>query len=328
MVDILQIGLGPLGQKIGRYIAERKGFQTVGAVDNNPALIGQDFGQLCGVESMQIVVTENIAEAIQRTKPDIVVLSTVSDMERITQQLREILPLGISVVSTCEELSYSWQTAPHLSQEIDTLAKVNNVAVLGTGVNPGFLMDALPTFLTSVAQNVDFVEVKRFQDARHRRLPFQRKIGAGLTLDGFEAKKQTGTLRHVGLTESMHMIAKRMGWTLDKTEDILTPIIATETIETEAMTIPKGDAMGVKQIGRGYCDSELKIELNFQAAVGLAESFDEVNIKGTPNITSKIEGGVNGDIATCAIIINAIPQVLRANAGLKTMLDIPLVSFV
>ncbi len=328
MINILQIGLGPLGQKIGRYIAERKGFQTVGAVDKNPTLIGQNFGQLSGIEGLDVVITGNISEAIQATQPDVVVLSTVSDMVRITQQLREILPLGVSVVSTCEELAYPWDTSPDLSKEIDALAKANNVAVLGTGVNPGFLMDALPTFLTSVAQNVEFVEVKRFQDARHRRLPFQRKIGAGLTLEAFEAKKKTGTLRHVGLTESMQMIAHRMGWTLDKTEDILTPIIATETIETDAMTIPKGNAMGVKQIGRGYCGRALKIELNFQAAVGLAESFDEVSIKGTPNITSKIEGGVNGDIATCAIIINAIPQVLRASAGLKTMLDIPLVSFV
>ena len=169
--------------------------------------------------------------------------------------------------------------------------------------------------------------VNRFQDAQFRRIPFQKKIGAGLTLDAFEAKKQIGTLRHVGLTESMQMIASRMGWELEKTEDILSPVIAGETITTDAMTIPKNNATGVRQIGKAYVNGEVKIELTFQAAVGEAESYDEIIIEGNPNIHSKIQGGVNGDIATGAITINAIPRVLEASAGLKTMMNISPVSF-
>ena len=178
MINILQVGLGPLGQKIGRYIAEREGFQTVGAVDKHPALMGQSFGQICGIEHTDVVIMESITDAIKATQPDAIILSTVSDMTRVTAQLREILQQGIPVVSTCEELSYPWDNAPDLAKEIDQLAKSNDVAVIGTGVNPGFLMDALPTFLTSVAQKVDYIEVKRFQDAQYRRLPFQQKIGA------------------------------------------------------------------------------------------------------------------------------------------------------
>jgi len=152
-------------------------------------------------------------------------------------------------------------------------------------------------------------------------------IGAGLDLAAFEAKKQAGTLRHVGLTESMQLIANRMGWQLDKTEDIIEPIIAQEIIHTDALSIKKGDALGVMQTGRAYVGDELKISLQFKAAIGVPESFDEVSIKGTPNINSKIAGGVNGDIATCAIVINTIPQILRSTPGLKTMADIPLVAY-
>lgn len=326
MLKILQIGLGPLGLKIASFIAEREGLRTLSAVDKNPDLIGKSLGSLAGTDS-DVKVSASVAEALKNGKPDVAVLTTVSDMVRITPQIEEVLEHGIPVVSTCEELSYPWDTAPGLAKRIDDKAKSAGVAVLGTGVNPGFLMDSLPTFLTAVCQNVTSVKVNRFQNARFRRIPFQKKIGAGLTLEEFEQRKNDGSLRHVGLTESMQMIAHRMGWKLDKTEDIISPVIAKQEIKTEAMTIPAGYATGVRQIGNGYQNGELKIALVFQATVGEPESYDEIIIEGNPGIRSRIEGGVNGDVATCAITLNAIPQVLRSKPGLMTMVDIPPVSF-
>jgi len=169
--------------------------------------------------------------------------------------------------------------------------------------------------------------VKRIQNAAFRRIPFQKKIGAGLTLEEFEKKKQEGTLRHVGLTESVQMIANRMGWKLDKTEDVLTPVIADEKIETDAMTIDKGKAAGVQQIGKGIVNGEEKIMLIFRASVGEPEPQDTVEIEGQPNIVSSIKDGVDGDIATCAITINAAKQIPNSLPGLKTMTDIPIVSY-
>ena len=325
--NILQIGLGPLGIKTCNFIAKRDGLKTIAAVDKNPALVGKDLGELCGGEASGIIVMGSIAEAIKNKKPDVAILTTVSDMERITPQIEEIVAHGIPVVSTCEELSFPWKTSPHLARKINEAAIAGNVAVLGTGINPGYLMDVLPVFLTAVCQDVKTVSVNRFQNAQFRRIPFQKKIGAGLTLEEFEKKKEDGSLRHVGLTESIHLIAHRMGWPLDKTEDIITPVVATKTIDTPAMTIAKGNAAGVRQEGNGYVNGEVKIKLTFQATVGEPESYDEVIIQGTPHVHSKIAGGVNGDVATCAITLNAIPQVLRSAPGLKTMVDIPPVSF-
>jgi 4-hydroxy-tetrahydrodipicolinate reductase len=206
-------------------------------------------------------------------------------------------------------------------------AKKNQVAVLGTGVNPGFLMDSLPTFLTAVCQDVQRITVHRIQNAAFRRIPFQKKIGAGLTLEQFENKKKEGTLRHVGLTESVQLIASRMGWQLSKTEDILVPVIADREIITDTMKIPVGYAAGVQQIGKGYVGDEDKIILVFRAAVGEPDPQDSIEIKGTPTIKSIIEGGVHGDVATCAITINALKQIILSQPGLRTMADISLVSF-
>ena len=326
-IRILQIGLGPLGIKTAQFIAERKGLKTVAAVDKSPALIGKDLGQLTLGKKNKIIIKENIGEAIKKQRPDVAVLTTVSDMKRIAPQIEEIVSFSIPVVSTCEELSFPFKTAKRLARKIDKAAIANNVAVIGTGVNPGHLMDTLPTVLTAVCQDVKKIEVNRFQDAKFRRLPFQKKIGAGLTLKEFHKKIKDGSLRHVGLTESMQMIAHRMGWKLDKTEDVISPVVAKRKIKTPAMTIKKGDAAGVRQEGNGYVNGEMKVKLIFQAAVGEKKSYDEIIISGTPNIHSKISGGVNGDVATCAITLNTIPQILRATPGLKTMVDIPPVSF-
>lgn len=326
-IKVVQIGMGPLGQKITQFIAQREGLEVIGAVDVSPELIDKDLGEVCGLDNMGIKIQGSITACIEDIKPDAVILTTVSSMEKITPQIEKIVSFGIPVVSTCEELSYPWKTSQKLSEKIDTTAKANQVAVLGTGVNPGFLMDSLPTFLTSVCQNVKKIIVHRIQDAAFRRIPFQKKIGAGLTMEQFENKKKEGTLRHVGLPESIQLIASRMGWNLTKVEDIIVPVITEREIKTEALRIPVGYASGIQQIGKGYIDDEDKIILVFKAAVGEPSPRDSIEIQGTPTIKSIIEGGINGDIATCAITINALKQIFHAQPGLRTMADIPVVSF-
>ncbi len=326
-INVLQIGLGPLGQKIAAFIAERNHIQTVAAVDKNPELTGKDLGRLTSNASNGVIISESVKEALYNKEIDLAILTTVSDMERATPQILELLEFGLPVVSTCEELAFPWETARELALQIDEKAREKNVAVVGTGINPGFLMDALPTFLTAPCQKVESIEINRFQNAQYRRIPFQQKIGAGLSTEEFEEKKAAGTLRHVGLTESMQMIAHSIGWKLDHTEDIINPVFAEEDIETPHLHIKKGQVTGVCQIGRAYAEDQLRISLIFQATVGEKESYDEIFIKGNPNIHSKIHGGVNGDVATCAIVINTCAGIQKARPGLRTMTDIPVISY-
>ena len=184
-------------------------------------------------------------------------------------------------------------------------------------------MDYLPCVLSSVNQRVNKIKVTRVQDASKRRVPFQQKIGAGLTRPQFKAKKAEGTLRHVGLVESIHMIARNLRWKLDRTTESLKPVIAKRTITSGHVKIAKGCASGVEQIGRGYVGKKEVIRLHFRAAVGEHESVDIVRIIGNPTIESIIPGGINGDVATCAITVNAIRSIRSAGVGLKTMLDLP-----
>jgi 4-hydroxy-tetrahydrodipicolinate reductase len=218
-------------------------------------------------------------------------------------------------------------TAPELAARLDESARQKSVAILATGVNPGFMMDTLPVCLTAISQNVEAIKVSRIQDAANRRIPFQRKIGAGLDPLEFEKKKKDGTLRHVGLTESIHMIASRFGWKLDRTEDVITPVFADRTIISNTMTIKPGVVAGVQQIGRAFIGMKEKITLVFRASVGESHPEDTVEIFGEPHIISTVHGGVHGDVATCAVTLNAIPVLLKAEPGLKTMIDLPPVAF-
>jgi 4-hydroxy-tetrahydrodipicolinate reductase len=201
------------------------------------------------------------------------------------------------------------------------------VAVLGTGVNPGFAMDALPIALSAVCERVDRIEVKRVQDARIRRLPFQRKIGATLTPAEFAREVERGTVRHVGFTESIQMIGDAMGWTLDRIVDDVAPKIAEHAVASDLLAVDPGYVCGVIQNGIGYVKGEPRITLRLEAYLGAPESYDSVLIEGSPRIYSKIDGGVHGDIATASITVNSIPAVLTASPGFHTMRDMRLPSF-
>jgi hypothetical protein len=324
-IHAVLIGAGPLGINIYRYALKRSDIIISQVVDIDHALKGRDMGEYSGVEASGVLVSDALPSD---TKVDIAILATVSDLPRIGPQLLALIDAGLPVVSTCEELFYPWDSSDEWSKTIDLAAKTKGVAVLGTGVNPGFLMDSLPAMLTGICNQVEKIEVRRYQDAQFRRIPFQKKIGAGLTFDEFERRKNEGTLRHIGLSESMQFLARQLGWKLEKCEDKIEPVIAHRTIQSEAMTIMSGMVAGVRQTGIGWVGGEEKIKLSFQASVGEEDSYDEIEIFGTPHIRSRIMKGVHGDIATCAIILNACKSILKATPGLRTMADIPMITSV
>ena len=327
-INVVQIGLGPIGKKITQIISKKKGIEVIGAVDISSDLKGKDLGEVCGLESMGINIHDTIKNCLNFQKPDAVILTTVSSFQQILPQIEEILSFSVPIVTTCEELSYSWERFPDLSKKVDAIAKKQNVAVVSTGVNPGFLMDALPTFLTSVCQDLQYIRVERIQNAAFRRLPFQKKIGAGLSVEEFEVRKREGSLKHVGLQESIYAIAKKVGWIMTSVGESIEPVLAQETIETENLRIPLGHVAGVLQVAHGNIDKEIKIELIFRATIGDSSPRDLIEIKGTPSFKSLIDGGINGDVATCAITINTVEQILNSRPGLRSMTDIPLVSFI
>jgi 2,4-diaminopentanoate dehydrogenase len=328
MIRVLLYGLGPIGILVGRQLATRDGFRVVGAVDIDPAKVGRDVAEVAGLpRPLRVKVSPDARKTIRQSKPDIVALCTSSSVRAVMPQVQDVLKARVPIVTTTEELSYPVRRNAALAKKIDALAKKAKVAVLSTGVNPGFVMDALPITLTVACERIDSVKVNRIQDARPRRLPFQQKIGTGLTREQFHREVERGSIRHVGLAESISMIADALGWRLERITDEVKPKIADKTVASEFLAVDPGYVSGIIQDGVGYRYETPVITMHLEAYLGAPESYDEVRIEGVPRLSLKIPGGVPGDIATASIVVNSIPKVLSARPGLQTMRHLPLPSY-
>lgn len=327
-IRVMHYGLGPIGAAIVRQVAVRRGFKVVGGIDIDPTKAGRDLGEVSEIgRKLGVKVSDDAPKALKSAKPDVVVLCTSSSLNKVLPQIETCLKARVPIVSTTEELSYPDWSQIRLARRVNDAAKKAKVAVLGTGVNPGFVMDALPITLTGVCERVESIVVNRVQDARIRRLPFQQKIGAGLTREQFQKEVDAGNVRHVGLTESIAMIADAVGWKLDRITDDIQPRMATETVASEFLAVDPGYVCGIIQDGVGYRKGEVLIRLHMEAYLGAPESFDSVTIEGSPRLSMKIAGGVHGDVATASIVVNSIPKVLASAPGLKTMRDLPIPSY-
>jgi 4-hydroxy-tetrahydrodipicolinate reductase len=323
---IVHVGLGPIGASLARLAAERRGLKIVGAVDVDKEKIGRDLSEVVGLsQPTGVSVAEDLAATLAETRPEIVVHATSSSLARVVSQLETAIRAGARVVSTCEELAFPIDSNAGLADQLDQLAKKHNVALLGTGINPGFAMDTLPLTMTAVCQSVEHVSVLRVQEAGNRRLPLQLKVGAGMTVDEFRRQAEAGTVRHVGLTESARMIAATLGWALDGIDDTIDPVIATQTVRSQYLEVPAGGVTGVHQVLSARSGGREVIRLDLRMHLGTDNPRDEVEIRGAPPLHVVVQGGLLGDPATAAIVINAIPRVLEARPGLLTMRDIPVV---
>ena len=323
---VIQYGLGPIGGAMARHVIERAGLDLVAGIDIDPAKVGKDVGDAIGLgRSMGFAVVERLSEALAQSEADVVLHTTSSYFNTFQDQIVETLEAGLDVVSTSEELSFPWLAHPDEASEVDKVAKRTGKTVLGTGVNPGFLMDSLPLNLTAICQRVDRINVTRVINASTRRGPFQAKIGSAMTVEDFKTKMDAGLMGHVGLPESVGMVFHTLGKALTRYESGVEPVVAKERIKTDYFDVPPGKVRGLKQVARGYTDEGEFMTLTFIAALGAGDEADTIEIAGSPNLKVKLQG-TNGDIATVAIAVNAIRRVKEAAPGLVTMRDLPIVT--
>lgn len=326
-IRVVQYGLGPIGCAMARHVAEREGMRLVGAVDIDPAKVGKDVGEVIGLgRALGFTAAGTLAAALLGAEADVVLHTTSSYFPRFNAQILEILDAGLDIVSTAEELSFPWLAHLQEAAEIDAAAKKAGRRVLGTGINPGFLMDSLPLFITSICQRVDRVDVRRAMNASLRRGPFQAKIGAGMTVEEFRAKMEAGAMGHVGLPESMGMVFDTLGKTLARYESEVEPVVAERLITTKHFTVQPGHVAGLKQVAKGYTPDGEFMTLTFVAVLDGEEDGDTIAITGKPSVEVKLKG-TNGDLATIAIAVNAIKRVREARPGLVTMRDLPIVTW-
>jgi 2,4-diaminopentanoate dehydrogenase len=325
---VMIVGLGPIGAGVARQLVARRSFKVVSAVDVDPAKAGRDLGRVVGLEKRTgVKVGSDLAAAIRKTKPQVAVLCTGSALETVWPQVAAALRLKVPVVSTTEELAYPWFSNKGLARRIDAAAKKAKVAVVGTGVNPGFAMDALPIALTATCERVDAVRVDRVLDAGLGSLTFQQRIGCGLTPAEFAERVKALTVRHVGLTESVAMIADALGLELDRVTDEIQPKIATAPVGRGAATVEAGRVSGIVQDGVGSTKGKPVIVLHLEAYVDPPETYDRVRVEGSPRLDVKATGGFPGELSAAAVVVNTIPKVLAAPPGLHTMRSLALPSF-
>jgi hypothetical protein len=327
-IKIVSYGIGVIGKRLATHLLTKEGIEIVGAIDVNPAIVGKDLGEVLGQEKIGIIISSDVDKVLSETKPDIVCHTTMSYLRQTYDQFAGILNHGINIISTCEELGYPYveEEATELAKKLDKLAKEKGATMLGTGINPGFLMDTLPIFLSGPCEQVESMYIARQMDAATRRIPFQKKIGAGMTVkeyrDAIDNHKITG---HVGLEQSMQMIADALGWTLDEIKvDQPEPVTFDHEVKSDAIKVPAGYAAGGKQMAYGISGGKKLITMDFKAYIGADEEFDIVSIKGVPLINNKITPCVHGDHGTIAMTTNMIPHVINAEPGLKTMAELPI----
>lgn len=328
-IRVVLYGLGAIGSRIAKFLLEKEGVEIVGAIDIAKDKVGKDLGEVLGIGKRLGVAVSNDPKAVLcKACADIVVHAISSYLRDVYTQIAPLAEYGANVVSTCEELSYPYVSEPELAKKLDALGLKYGVTFLGTGINPGFLMDTLVITLTAVCQKVDRIKVERVMNAATRRVPFQKKIGAGLTVKEFKKKiREKAITGHVGLEQSIGMIAGVLKWGLDKVEvDPVEPVIARKNVSSEAIKVKRGHAAGLKQSAHGFVGGKERITLDFQAYIGAEEEYDAVTIDGVPPIRQKISPCVHGDLATIAVIVNSIPKVINAPPGLVTMKDLPIPS--
>lgn len=303
MVRFIQYGLGPIGVGIADLAIER-GHQLVGAVDIDPDKVGRPVSDLVRRAPRDVAIASSLS-GILSTGAQVVLHSTQSRLTSVLPQLVPLLNAGLRVISTCEELAFPWWHHPQEAAALDELAKARGAAAVGVGVNPGFVMDVLPVMLTAPCRRVDRITVTRVVDVGTRRRPLQLKVGVGLARETFDRGVAEGRIGHVGLPESAAMIAHALGWRLEEISEHIAPVMAGD-----------GSVRGLHQTCTGLRGNTAVITLDLTMATGVPDPHDAVVIEGDPPVRIMLPGGIHGDQATCAIVVNSIPGVLAAAPGL------------
>jgi 4-hydroxy-tetrahydrodipicolinate reductase len=325
-IRVAQFGVGPIGIETLRLLATRPWATIVGAVDIDPAKCGRclfDVGIDHSPSMRECTVCQRFDELLERARPDVIVHTAGSKVEPAIEQILPLVRSGVSVVSSCEELLFPCHRAREAARELDRVCRESGARVIATGVNPGFVMDLLPVCLSSACRRVDSVSVQRVVNASTRRMPLQRKIGSGLEPDEFRALFAKGNAGHAGFQESAALLAHCLGWPIERIEETCEPVVAERDITTRYFRVSKGLTCGLHQRAVVWASGTKKIVLELKMYLDAPDPHDAVKISGTPPLDLTIAGGVAGDDATVAALVNTIPRLVQAAPGLHLITDLP-----
>jgi len=328
MIKVAVWGAGMMGQGLLGYILDRpEKIELVGVIDRHPEKHGRTVGEVIGREC-DIAVTADV-DAVLAKKPDVVCILTASNLHEISDQMEPAVRAGANVICIAETLSFPWASDSAWAEKFDALAKEHGVSILGTGINPGFVLDALPIALTSVCLRVDRIEASRVNDLSPFGPTVMESQGVGTTVEQFEAGVADGSIvGHIGFHESIGLIASALGWDIDEIKETREPIVTGVPRETPCVKVAAGDVCGCRHVAWGYSKGELKIELvhpqQIRPEAEGQDTGDYIKIIGDPNISLANQPEIPGGKGTYASVGNYIPLIGDAKPGIVTVVDMPL----
>ena len=322
-IKVALMGLGAIGRGIARCALQKHDLEIVAAIDLDPSRVGRKLSDVLDAPAPDVIVGKDAVAELRKAAGGVLLHATGSRLDAVEGELAQALTAGLSVVSTCEELSYPWLRHPEIAERLDKLAQKRKLALLGTGVNPGFVMDRLPATLGAVCGRIDRVRVTRVVDSRTRRVQLQRKTGAGMNEEEFDRGVDDGTIGHVGLMESAALAALGVGLEVDEVDESIDPVEAEEDMQGEGFRVPRGGIVGIKQVARAFHDGKEIANLDLTIALGAPQPRDEIELVGDPGIRVLIPGGTQGDKATSWTVVHAAPLVHGSEPGLISVLDLP-----
>ncbi len=328
-IRVLILGTGQMGSGIARLVLKKEGLVLVGAYGRRASRAGSDLGPAIGLErDLGIAIDSDLAQAIGRARPDVAIQATCSRLEDAWPEVSLLLRHGVPVISIAEEMVFPFHRSPGIAGTMHELAQTQGVAVVGTGINPGFILDLLVVTLTGVCSAIKSITATRVNDLSPYGPSVMAAQGVGLTTAAFETGLEAGTVTgHLGFSDSLHMIATALGWDLERVEETREPIISRVRRGAPFVSIEPGCVAGCGHKAVGYRQGQPVITLNHpqqvQPQLEGVETGDTIEIVGTPSIRLSCNPEVPGGEATVAIAVNMIPRVLNAAPGLHSMIDLP-----
>jgi 4-hydroxy-tetrahydrodipicolinate reductase len=321
-IPVVLLGLGEIGQAIARAALVRPELRIVAAVDPAPSRAGRTLTEVLGEPAPEATVARSLADVASLARGGVVLAATGSRFEEVLPDLERAARAGLHVISTCEELAWPWLNHADAASALDRLCHERNVAILGTGVNPGFVLDRLPALLAQVTGAVRHLHGVRVVDVARRRAALQRKVGAGLSEDEFHARVEQGELGHVGLAESAAMAAEAcVGVDEYEVDEEILPLVAEEDAEGP-VAIRRGQVAGLHHEARVFAEGREVVRLELTLAVGAEGPRDELDLDADPRVKLVVPGGIDGDVATVHAVVNAVPALVELR-GLVSVLDLP-----
>lgn len=329
-IKVIIWGFGAMGRGMAQMLLLRKGVEITGVCDLNPEYIGKDFQDIIYTKSdhPSVRINGDIDHLLSTTIADVVLLCTDSFVKGAFDKIKKVITHKMNCISTAEEMAYPYASEPELATQIDNLAKAFGVTVLGTGINPGFIMDLLVVALTGTMVDVEHIEAKRINSLSPFGPTVMHEQGVGITLNEYHKRIMDGTLAgHVGFNESIHMISDALGVKLTGFKQQMEPIVTSVDRKSPYGEAKAGTLAGINMTGQGMILGDVFIDMihpqQIEPEMEGTETGDYINLKGTPNIHMKITPEINGGIGTIAMCVNMIPHVINARSGLKTMIDLP-----